>query len=448
MSTSSSLVPVDLAGTSKTVANPPNHSQEKPLSVDPSPSSSCKSRDDGLDNRSPTSADTTSPSSSSVARPSPSPRGKELQPSAANKTPPLKISGSKRGRGNMNHKRPPLFFGPLAASKSSVPAVGASNALLSVVSAALLGTSLSGSSSSSTSAGKSSSVSNSNSSIVSHHHHQLPPLSSIRSATSASLLKDPPYVHLSSRDGAASLIYSRDRLEVSAGCLGYRTARANVGVDGGGVGICLGANGAAVAPPLKTQHSPKEEGKVAYYYECIILPPASVKVPPNVRFGDPNMERKLWEARRRNNHGLADTAYYGAVGGFTDGITDGSSTIASRSSRRAREETSSNNGSKSVLPSSTSQDSGLGGSSAPNSGGGTASVSEAHVRLGWSMRTGNLQAPVGYDRWSYGFRDIKGSRCHNSRRDDGWGGGGSLTLFIMVGMAVSSDSCRIMSRFS
>ena len=45
-----------------------------------------------------------------------------------------------------------------------------------------------------------------------------------------------------------------------------------------------------------------------------------------------------------------------------------------------------------------------------------------HLRLGWSMRTGELQAPVGYDRWSYGIRSIQGSRVHNSRREDKWGG--------------------------
>eukprot|EP00536_Pseudo-nitzschia_multiseries_P017402 jgi/Psemu1/264258/estExt_Genewise1Plus.C_15350011 len=46
----------------------------------------------------------------------------------------------------------------------------------------------------------------------------------------------------------------------------------------------------------------------------------------------------------------------------------------------------------------------------------------AHVRLGWSMRTGDLQAPVGYDKWSYGVRDIQGSKIHCSKREDHWGG--------------------------
>ena len=38
------------------------------------------------------------------------------------------------------------------------------------------------------------------------------------------------------------------------------------------------------------------------------------------------------------------------------------------------------------------------------------------------MRTGDLQAPVGYDKWSYGLRDIAGSRIHDSKREDNWGG--------------------------
>ena len=45
-----------------------------------------------------------------------------------------------------------------------------------------------------------------------------------------------------------------------------------------------------------------------------------------------------------------------------------------------------------------------------------------HVRIGWSKRTGDLQAPVGYDASSYAVRDQLGSRIHQSRREDKWGG--------------------------
>jgi hypothetical protein len=45
-----------------------------------------------------------------------------------------------------------------------------------------------------------------------------------------------------------------------------------------------------------------------------------------------------------------------------------------------------------------------------------------HVRLGWSMRTGDLQAPVGYDKWSFAIRDTAGFLLHASLRQDDWGG--------------------------
>ncbi len=45
-----------------------------------------------------------------------------------------------------------------------------------------------------------------------------------------------------------------------------------------------------------------------------------------------------------------------------------------------------------------------------------------HVRLGFSNRTGDLHAPVGYDKWSFAIRDIGGSKIHCSKRDDSWGG--------------------------
>lgn len=34
--------------------------------------------------------------------------------------------------------------------------------------------------------------------------------------------------------------------------------------------------------------------------------------------------------------------------------------------------------------------------------------SKCHVRIGWSTRQGELQGPVGYDRYSYGYRDVNG----------------------------------------
>ncbi|KAK4782941.1 hypothetical protein SAY86_007315 [Trapa natans] len=40
-----------------------------------------------------------------------------------------------------------------------------------------------------------------------------------------------------------------------------------------------------------------------------------------------------------------------------------------------------------------------------------------HTRLGWSKEKGDLQAPVGYDMNSYGYRDIDGCKVHKALRE-------------------------------
>ncbi|KAL7202558.1 hypothetical protein ACSBR1_034096 [Camellia fascicularis] len=40
-----------------------------------------------------------------------------------------------------------------------------------------------------------------------------------------------------------------------------------------------------------------------------------------------------------------------------------------------------------------------------------------HTRLGWSTEKGDLQAPVGYDGNSYGYRDIDGTKVHKALRE-------------------------------
>ena len=59
-----------------------------------------------------------------------------------------------------------------------------------------------------------------------------------------------------------------------------------------------------------------------------------------------------------------------------------------------------------------------------------------HVRIGWSTRSGDLQAPVGYDASSYAIRDTGGSRIHKSRREDKWGGA-EFGPGDVVGFAIS-----------
>jgi SPRY domain len=66
-----------------------------------------------------------------------------------------------------------------------------------------------------------------------------------------------------------------------------------------------------------------------------------------------------------------------------------------------------------------------------------------HVRLGWSMRTGELQAPVGYDKWSYAIRDMGGSLVHKSHRQDSWWSGYDSIEFgpgDVIGCALCLDT--------
>jgi hypothetical protein len=39
----------------------------------------------------------------------------------------------------------------------------------------------------------------------------------------------------------------------------------------------------------------------------------------------------------------------------------------------------------------------------------------AHVRLGWSLEKGTLDAPVGFDAFSFSYRDFTGEAFHKSR---------------------------------
>ncbi|KAK1884430.1 Set1/Ash2 histone methyltransferase complex subunit ASH2 [Dissostichus eleginoides] len=59
--------------------------------------------------------------------------------------------------------------------------------------------------------------------------------------------------------------------------------------------------------------------------------------------------------------------------------------------------------------------------------------SETAARLGWSQPLGNLQAPLGYDKFSYSWRSKKGTRFHQSigkSFSSGFGQGDTLGFFI------------------
>ncbi|XP_009803751.1 protein TRAUCO-like [Nicotiana tabacum] len=57
-----------------------------------------------------------------------------------------------------------------------------------------------------------------------------------------------------------------------------------------------------------------------------------------------------------------------------------------------------------------------------------------HTRLGWSTDKGDLQAPVGYDGNSFGYRDIDGSKIHKALREkygeQGYGEGDIIGFYI------------------
>ncbi|XP_013983623.1 LOW QUALITY PROTEIN: set1/Ash2 histone methyltransferase complex subunit ASH2 [Salmo salar] len=55
------------------------------------------------------------------------------------------------------------------------------------------------------------------------------------------------------------------------------------------------------------------------------------------------------------------------------------------------------------------------------------------ARLGWSQPLGNLQAPLGYDKFSYSWRSKKGTRFHQSvgkHYSSGYGQGDTLGFFV------------------
>ena len=196
---------------------------------------------------------------------------------------------------------------------------------------------------------------------------QIPSIAQVQAAAKKALADSPPWVHWSKVDAAAQLkcVDTARCVLASATMRGYRMARASHGVA-----------------------TPTEGGEVAYYYECKIRPgPTAQEIrqafPPHVRLG-PGLKESLekaleWEAAQ-------------------DKITHNSNLkvddMDEEGAKRKPED-----------------------ATAPPAVGG-------HVRLGFSMRTGDLQGPVGYDKWSYGIRDIGGSILHKSQRQDSWGGVG------------------------
>lgn len=71
------------------------------------------------------------------------------------------------------------------------------------------------------------------------------------------------------------------------------------------------------------------------------------------------------------------------------------------------------------------------------------------ARIGWSQKLGNVQAPLGYDKFSYSWRSRKGTRFHQSRGkhySDGYGKGDVLGFILHLPKANESsrvvDTCK------
>ena len=76
-----------------------------------------------------------------------------------------------------------------------------------------------------------------------------------------------------------------------------------------------------------------------------------------------------------------------------------------------------------------------------------ADVPDSHVRIGWSTRQGDLQAPLGHDKHGYAYRDISGSKIHASTRDDDYGEsfgpGDIIGLYLKIDLEeVSNNEIR------
>mmetsp|Transcript_16379 Transcript_16379/g.22573 ORF Transcript_16379/g.22573 Transcript_16379/m.22573 type:complete len:187 (+) Transcript_16379:201-761(+) len=73
---------------------------------------------------------------------------------------------------------------------------------------------------------------------------------------------------------------------------------------------------------------------------------------------------------------------------------------------------------------------------------------DSHIRVGWSTRQGELQGPVGFDQYSYAYRDVGGSKVHRSIRVDGYGEPFSTGDIIGCFIHLSDESSVHLNRMS
>jgi len=214
----------------------------------------------------------------------------------------------------------------------------------------------------------------------------LPSPEAVRVAATKACLENPPWVHWSKNDSAAKVV-DKDRLSVQAAPVqGYRMARASA----------QAVNNSSNNNSNKTTNTNNTTSGQQQYWECLVQPGPSASaiadaLPANARLG-PVLQRQLQAAleyEQSNNNNNNNT---------NNNNTNSNNDPAAKR-RKLESDTVLSRQQRAVVS--------VGG----------------HVRLGWSMRTGDLQAPVGYDKWSYGIRDTAGSLVHCSQRQDEWTAG-------------------------
>ena len=234
---------------------------------------------------------------------------------------------------------------------------------------------------------------------------QVPTPEQARQAAVKAVQENPPFVHLSKTDSAPQLkiMAESDRLAIKGGMRGYRMSRATHGVSQG-----------------------------YYYFEVLVLPPPPISeivanLPANARLG-PTLQKQIQQALEYEKQ-------------YPNQPAQGSSSSAEPSENQKQQQSADQEGStegdsadtagkKRKTDESTEDPATTTKKSKSDSAAAAASAKQpppppqvgGHLRIGWSMRTGDLQAPVGYDKWSYGYRSISGSKIHQSRREDNWGG--------------------------
>ena len=230
---------------------------------------------------------------------------------------------------------------------------------------------------------------------------QVPTPEQVQQAALKAVQDAPPFVHLSKIDSAPQLkIVDAERLTLKGGMRGYRMSRATHGVSSSTTEVLQ----------QQQQSNNSNTNRFYYYYEILVLDPPPISeivsaLPPNARLG-PSLQKQIQQAleydKQHPNYERQqqqDETVDAAVG------EDDSGSNSNKLGRKRKAETDAAEDSTSKAQLAPPP---------PQVGG--------HLRIGWSMRTGDLQAPVGYDKWSYGFRSLNGSKSHQSRREDGWGG--------------------------